>query len=218
MSVNTAEIIQFETLKRKSGKNNKISLNEPLGFAKGLTNETMKVLLSRFSNPASEESYRNRALFLFMSITGLRAKEVVGSKFSDLLKGPSGESLLQYRKKGGKIGFAVLPKDLIAKIKHYHSQFSIHSDFFFHSLPKRHQIHRSPLSKRGLQYIVSSWNVKTCQGRNIHCHALRHTVGIRLLSEAGSIAAQKVLGHSSPITTSKFYTQPFYDGTKYLKW
>ncbi|TGK17591.1 tyrosine-type recombinase/integrase, partial [Leptospira kmetyi] len=90
-------------------------------------------------------------------------------------------------------------------------------DYFFQTLPKRNQTIRSPLSKRGLQFIVSSWNVKTCQGRNVHCHALRHTVGIRLLSEVGSIAAQKVLGHSSPITTSKFYTLPYFDGSEFLK-
>ncbi|RHX83921.1 tyrosine-type recombinase/integrase [Leptospira stimsonii] len=217
MSANTAKILQFEIKKEKGGRNSKKPTVDPLGFTKGLTNETMKNLLKRFSNSTREDSIRNRALFLFMSITGLRAKEIVGSKFSDLLKGPSDETLLKYRKKGGKIGFAVLPNDLVEIIKDYHSQFLIKSDFFFHSLPKRNQSHRSPLSKRGLQYVVSSWNVNTCQGRNIHCHALRHTVGIRLLAEAGSIAAQKVLGHSSPVTTSKFYTQPFYDGSKYLR-
>ncbi len=44
----------------------------------------------------------------------------------------------------------------------------------------------------------------------------QHTVGIRLLAEAGSIAVQKVLGHSSPITSNKFYTAPLYDASKYL--
>ncbi|MCR8649123.1 tyrosine-type recombinase/integrase [Leptospira interrogans] len=218
MNSNTAKIIQFETLKIKGIRGGyKKPPIEPLGFAKGLTNETMKNLLNRFSNPTTEENYRNHALLLFMSITGLRAKEIVGSKFSDLLEGPFGETLLKYRKKGGKIGFAVLPKDLSEIIKNYHSKFLIKSDFFFQSLPKRHQTKRSPLSKRGLQFIVSSWNVKTCQGRNIHCHALRHTVGIRLLQKAGSIAAQQVLGHSSPITTSKFYTLPYFDGSEFLK-
>ncbi|MBE8355692.1 site-specific recombinase, partial [Leptospira interrogans serovar Pomona] len=34
----------------------------------------------------------------------------------------------------------------------------------------------------------------------------------------GSIAAQKVLGHSTPVTTSKFYTKPYFDGSKFLTW
>ncbi|WP_100788199.1 tyrosine-type recombinase/integrase [Leptospira adleri] len=108
-------------------------------------------------------------------------------------------------------------KDLLKVIKEYHSEFQIKSDYFFHTLIKRNQENKSPLSKRGLQFIISGWDVKKCQGRNIHCHALRHTVGIRLLAEAGSIATQKVLGHSSPVTTSKFYIQPFYDGSKHLR-
>ncbi|EMP03377.1 site-specific recombinase, phage integrase family [Leptospira santarosai str. HAI1380] len=219
MNSNTTKILSFESIKKKVRRN---SNDQPpassTGFAKGLSKQTMNALFQRFSKPSNEESYWNRAIFLFMSQTGLRAKEVVNSRFSNLLEGPSGETLLKYTKKGGSLGYSVLSSELIAIIRDYHSRFEIHSDFFFHSLLKRYQTHRSPLSKRGLQYTVSSWGVKTCQGRNIHCHALRHTVGIKLLAEVGSIAAQKVLGHSSPVTTSKFYTQPFYDGSKYLKW
>ncbi|KXZ27455.1 recombinase XerC [Leptospira santarosai] len=219
MKSNTAKILSFESIKKKVRRNsNNQSPASSTGFAKGLSKQTMNTLLKRFSDPSNEESYRNRAIFLFMSQTGLRAKEVVNNRFSNILEGPSGEILLKYIKKGRSIGYAVLSSEVIAEIRGYHSQFEIKSDFFFQSLLKRHQSHRSPLSKRGLQYVVSSWGVKTCQGRNIHCHALRHTVGIKLLAEAGSIAAQKVLGHSSPVTTSKFYTQPFYDGSKYLKW
>ncbi|TGK19021.1 tyrosine-type recombinase/integrase, partial [Leptospira kmetyi] len=215
---NTAKILQFESLKKKVQRD---SFNQPPttsnGFIKGLSNRTMIELSKRFSNPNSEETFRNRALFLFMSTTGLRAQKVVRSSFSNLIKGPSDEILLKYIKKGGNVGYSVIAKEVLKVIQEYQIRFKIESDFFFQSLPKRNQSHRSPLSKRGLQFIVSSWNVKTCQGKNIHCHALRHTVGIRLLQEAGSIAAQKVLGHSSPITTSKFYTLPYFDGSKYLK-
>ncbi|TGK19039.1 tyrosine-type recombinase/integrase [Leptospira stimsonii] len=218
MNSNTAKILSFESIKKKNRKNASGSPpSSSNGFAKGLSKQTMNTLLKRFSDPLNEESFRNRAIFLFMSQTGLRAKEVVNSRFSNLLEGPSGETLLKYIKKGGGVGYSVLSSELIAEIRAYHFRFEIKSDFFFQSLPKRHQSHRSPLSKRGLQFVVSSWRVKTCQGRNIHCHALRHTVGIKLLAEAGSIAAQKVLGHSSPVTTSKFYTQPFYDGSRHLK-
>ncbi|RHX83377.1 tyrosine-type recombinase/integrase [Leptospira stimsonii] len=219
MNSNTAKILSFESTKKKVRKNSSGSPpTSTTGFTKGLSKQTMNELLKRFSDPPNEESHRNRAIFQFMSQTGLRAKEVVNSRFSNLLEGPSGETLLKYTKKSGSLGYSVLSSELIVAIRTYHSRFEIKSDFFFHSLPKRHQSHRSPLSKRGLQYIVSSWGVKTCQGKNIHCHALGHTVGIKLLAEAGSVAAQKVLGHSSPVTTSKFYTQPFYDGSRHLKY
>ncbi|QOI44985.1 tyrosine-type recombinase/integrase (plasmid) [Leptospira interrogans serovar Canicola] len=216
MSAQTTKILKFEPRKNKLGKGSKNPPTDSTAFTKGLSKDTMQGLTKRFANPTTEEEYRNRALFFFMSTTGLRAKEIVSSKFSNLLEAPSGEILLRYIKKGGKLGYAVIHKDFLKIIREYHSKFQISSDYFFHTLTKRNQGTRSSLSKRGLQFIISGWNVKTCEGKNIHCHALRHTVGIRLLAEAGSIAVQKVLGHSSPTTSSKFYTAPYYDGSKYL--
>ena len=41
---------------------------------------------------------------------------------------------------------------------------------------------------------------------DLHCHSLRHTVGAMIVRSTGSIySAQKVLGHSSPATTSAYY-------------
>lgn len=41
---------------------------------------------------------------------------------------------------------------------------------------------------------------------DLHCHSLRHTVGAQVVRATGSIySAQKVLGHSSPATTSAYY-------------
>nr|WP_017853616.1 tyrosine-type recombinase/integrase [Leptospira interrogans] len=217
MSAQTTKILKFEPRKNKLGKGSKNPPTDSTAFTKGLSKDTMQGLTKRFANPTTEEEYRNRALFFFMSTTGLRAKEIVSSKFSNLLEAPSGEILLRYIKKGGKFGYAVIHKDFLKIIREYHSKFQISSDYFFQTLTKRNQENRNPLSKRGLQFIISGWGVKTCEGRNIHCHAFRHTVGIRLLAEAGSIAVQKVLGHSSPITSSKFYTAPYYDGSKYLR-
>nr|WP_032073081.1 tyrosine-type recombinase/integrase [Leptospira interrogans]AGZ84942.1 site-specific recombinase/integrase [Leptospira interrogans serovar Canicola] len=216
MSMRTAKILKFERLKKRLGKDSKSSPSDSTAFTKGLSKETMKGLMKRFSHPTTEEAYRNRALFFFMSTTGLQAKEIVGSKFRNLLEAPSGEILLRYIKKGGKLGYAVIHKDLLKTIREYHSKFQISSDHFFHTLIKRNQGIRNPLSKRGLQFIISGWNVKTCEGKKFIVMHHQHTVGIRLLAEAGSIAVQKVLGHSSPITSNKFYTAPLYDASKYL--
>ncbi|EMM77309.1 site-specific recombinase, phage integrase family [Leptospira santarosai str. 2000030832] len=178
----------------------------------------MKELFDRFSTPVMEEDYRNKALLILISRTGLRAKEVVSLRFSNLLNGPSGEILIQYVKKGGKKGYSVLSEEILSIIRAYHKAYNIESDYFFLSRPKRHQKQRTQLTTRSLQRIINSWNVTTCQGKKAHPHAIRHTVGQKLLEMAGSIAAQKVLGHSNPITTSKFYTKPYFDGSSYLKW
>ncbi|EMO58392.1 site-specific recombinase, phage integrase family [Leptospira santarosai str. CBC1416] len=178
----------------------------------------MRELKERFSNAVTEEDCRNKAIFTLMSKTGLGAKEVTSLRFSDILKGPSGEILIRFRKKGGKNGYSVLSEEILTAIRDYHSVIAVVSDLFFLSRPKRHQKQRTPLTTRSLQRIINSWNVQTCHGKKSHPHAIRHTVGQKLLEKVGSIAAQKVLGHSTPLTTSKFYTKPYFDGSAYLDW
>ncbi|MGJ4747302.1 tyrosine-type recombinase/integrase [Leptospira sp. SA-E8] len=218
ISPNFKKIVNIDSArKKKKGGYGGPPASPPM-FGKGLTDQTMKSLYNRFSKPKTEEDHRNRALFSILSKTGLRAKEVVSLRFSNLVKAPTGETLITFTRKGGKLGFAVLPEESLKTIREYHSAFEIQSDMFFLSRPKRNQTARTALTTRSLQRIVSSWDVTTCQGKKIHPHALRHTVGQKMLDKAGSIAAQKVLGHSSPITTAKFYTKPFVDGSEYLKW
>ncbi|OMI16890.1 tyrosine-type recombinase/integrase [Leptospira weilii] len=187
-------------------------------LGKGLTDQVMIELVRRFSDPNTEKDYRNRALLSLMSQTGLRAKEVVSLKFSQLFQASSGEMLISYIKKGRRTGYSVIPKNTLEFIRKYHYFIGESHDYFFLSLPNRNGNSRSHLSTRGLQLIVNSWDVKTCSERTAHPHAFRHTVGAKLLETSGSIAAQKVLGHSTPVTTSKYYTKPYFDGSKYLTW
>ncbi|EQA44692.1 site-specific recombinase, phage integrase family [Leptospira broomii serovar Hurstbridge str. 5399] len=218
MPGNTAKIIKLDSYRNRSSRGfGKKDVEESV-FGRGLSDETMRTLSKRFSNPISELDYRNRAIFLLMSRSGLRAAEIVSLCFSNLLNSPKSETLVKYRKKGGKLAYSVLSEDTLKSIREYHSKFGISSDYFLLSRPKRHQSIRSPLSKRGLQLIVSSWNVKTLEGRNIFCHAIRHTAGRRMLEYAGSIATQKLLGHASANTSSKFYSPRFFDGNKFLTW
>ncbi|RHX77488.1 tyrosine-type recombinase/integrase [Leptospira yasudae] len=187
-------------------------------LGKGLTDQTMMALIKSFSNPQTEKDYRNRSLLSLLSKTGLRAKEIVSLRFSNIFHSSSGEKLVSYLKKGGLRGYAVISDETFEFIKAYHSILDKKYDHFILSLPRRNHKLRSNLSTRGLQLIVNSWGVKTCSGRLIHPHALRHTVGAKLLETSGSIAAQKVLGHSTPVTTSKYYTKPYFDGSKFLTW
>jgi integrase/recombinase XerC len=60
--------------------------------------------------------------------------------------------------------------------------------------------------------------VKTGKRKLASCHSLRHTAGQKVFDAKGSIAAQKLLGHSSPVTTALFYTKPYYDATDSLNW
>ncbi|MDI7226627.1 tyrosine-type recombinase/integrase [Leptospira santarosai] len=218
MSKENVKIFEIDFKKRKKRTSIRDSEDSDPAFYKGFTDVTMRELKERFSNAVTEEECRNKAIFTLMSKTGLRAKEVTSLRFSDMLKGPSGEVLIRFRKKGGKNGYSVLSEEILTAIRDYHGYIDVVSDHFFLSRPKRHQKQRTPLTTRSLQRIINSWNVQTCHGKKSHPHAIRHTVGQKLLEKAGSIAAQKVLGHSTPLTTSKFYTKPYFDGSVYLNW
>lgn len=217
VAANLKKIVSIESVRKRRGRGSGGPPPPPM-FGKGLTDESMRELTRRFSKPKTEEDYRNRAIFTILSKTGLRAKELVSLRFSNLVKAPTGETLITFTRKGGKLGFSVLPEASLKAVREYHKKFNIKSDLFFLSRPKRNQSTRTSLTTRSLQRIIGDWNVTTCQGRKVHPHALRHTVGQKMLDKAGSIAAQKVLGHSSPITTAKFYTKPFLDGSEYLEW
>ncbi|ALO25284.1 site-specific recombinase, phage integrase domain protein [Leptospira borgpetersenii serovar Ballum] len=64
-----------------------------LMLGKGLTDQSVIELSKRFSNPITERDFRNRAFFTLMSQTGLRAKEIISLRFSQLFYAPSGEML-----------------------------------------------------------------------------------------------------------------------------
>ncbi|WP_017850719.1 tyrosine-type recombinase/integrase [Leptospira interrogans serovar Szwajizak] len=186
-------------------------------FGKGLTDETMMELSKRFSKPSSEMDHRNRCLFLVMSTTGMRAKEVVSLRLSNILKAPSGETLVSYIRKGRKLSYSVISDKVLNSLKEYHSLFDSNSDYFFLSCPGRNRAPRKPLSTRGLQKIVNSWNVKTCAGKLIHPHSLRHSLAQKLMDTGGGLVCSTALNHAS-VATTRFYLRPFVSVEHYLNW
>ncbi|EMN52239.1 tyrosine-type recombinase/integrase [Leptospira interrogans] len=213
------KVVEFSKYRNKHSRDSRYPLQtEGSFFGKGLTDETMMELAKRFSNPSSEMEHRNRCLFLVMSTTGMRAKEVVSLRFSNILKAPSGETLVSYIRKGGKLSYSVISDKVLNSLKAYHSLFDSNSDYFFLSCPGRNRAPRKPLTTRGLQKIVNSWNVLTCLGKKIHPHALRHCLAQKLMDTGGGHFCSRVLNHSSPALTSKFYLRPYADPNRYLNW
>jgi len=196
--------------------NSEASLGQMLG--KGLTDATMSLLSQKFANPRGEKEVRERIIFLLLSNTGLRATELVNLKFSSICASPEGDILVKYSKKGGSVGFAFLSNDLLKEIKDYHNSIGSDADYFILSLPQKNQKFRSKISSRSLQKIINSWNVRTASGKLVHPHAFRHTVAQKTFDNFGSIATQKILGHSSANTTSNYYTRPYFNATSILCW
>jgi len=188
-------------------------------FGKGLSDTEMKRLRYVLSEPRDESEHRDLAVFLVLSSTGLRAHEIVNLKWSDGVHMSRGGQVFKYRAKGGAVRYTVPTAEALRAVRSYHRHAGIDADHWFHSLPlNRLNGGRSGLSTRSLRRIINSWGALTCRGRNAHPHAFRHTVGQRVFDRAGSLAAQKVLGHSSPATTGDFYTVPYYDARRILEW
>ncbi|EKO34199.1 tyrosine-type recombinase/integrase [Leptospira santarosai] len=211
-------VIELNKFRNKHSRDTKYPLqSESSFFGKGLTDETMMELSRRFSNPNSEMEHRNRCLFLVMSTTGMRAKEVVSLRFSNILKAPSGETLVSYIRKAGKLSYSVISDKVLNSLKAYHNLFDSNSDYFFLSCPGRNRAPRKPLSTRGLQKIVNSWNVYTCQRKKIHPHSLRHSLAQKLMDTGGGLVCSTALNHTS-IATARFYIRPFVSVEHYLNW
>ncbi|EOQ90738.1 site-specific recombinase, phage integrase family [Leptospira yanagawae serovar Saopaulo str. Sao Paulo = ATCC 700523] len=217
--MNSSNVIKISDYKRTGSKKPpRRPREEGVMLSKGLSYATMKDLANEFKNPKTEIDYRNRAIFGIMSTTGLRAREVVGLKFSSVFNSPEEFKLAKYRKKGGGWGIVVLNPEAMNFVAEYHSYIGIRSDYFFLSLPEKNRKSRHPITTRTLQNIVKSWNKVTVSGRTIHPHSIRHAVAQRVMDMYGSIATQKLLAHASPITTANYYTKPYFNATDLLVW
>ncbi|TGM66148.1 site-specific integrase [Leptospira meyeri] len=217
--MNTSNVIRIsDYMKTGSKKPPRRPREEGIMLSKGLSHSTMRELTNQFQHPTIEVDYRNRAIFAIMSTTGLRAREVVELRFSAIFNSPEDLKLIKYRKKGGGWGIVCLNPDAINYVDEYHNFIGIKSDHFFLSLPEKNRKSRHPITTRTLQNIVRSWNKLTVSGRTIHPHSIRHSVGQKVMDMFGSIPAQKLLAHASPITTANYYTKPYFNAIDLLVW
>jgi len=194
-------------------------IHEGAFFGKGLSDSTVRELMEEFQKPLNEQMYRDRAILYVALRTALRAQELVQLRWSQTVETPEGDTVFRFVGKGSKVRYAAPGSDALQHVKEYQERFLGKSDYLFMSMPDRGRSNqRHPLSTRGLQKIVAGWNKVTCSGRSIHPHALRHTSVQKAMDSGGSILAQKLAGHSSPATTSKFYTRPYVDASRVLQW
>lgn len=188
-------------------------------MAKNISDSQMSELAAKFAYPKTERDYRNRAIFMVLSQTAMRASEICRLKLSNIIELDNGKPAFQfYRKKNKDLHIVPISEELLDAIEAYHNFAGIKSDHIFWSLPNFLKEKRTRIVERTFQRIVNSWNVKTGKRKLASCHSFRHTAGQKVFDKYGSIAAQKVLGHRSPVTTALFYTKPYFDASKSLNW
>jgi integrase/recombinase XerC len=203
------------------GKYRKAANNSDLfaAMGKNISDSQMTELAQKFSHPKTERAYRDRAIFTVFSQTGMRASEICKLKFSNIILLDNDKPAFRfYRTKNKDWHIVPITEQMIDILEEYHKFAGIKSDHIFWSLPNFLKTKRTRICQRTFQRVVNSWNVKTGKRKLASCHSLRHTAGQKVFDAKGSIAAQKLLGHSSPVTTALFYTKPYYDATDSLNW
>lgn len=142
---------------------------------------------------------RDAALLATMLLAGLRVHEAVKLR-RDAVQEEHGKLRLVFAGKGGRVRTVTLPPTGARLLRGWLADPKAHPHWVF---PGRRNEH---LSIRAAQDIV----YKRCRQAGLpgwlHAHSLRHTFASTLMRATGDLfVTQRVLGHASPATTSKYY-------------
>jgi len=168
-------------------------------------------------NLTTPSGLRNRCLLELMANAGLRSKEVLGIKTSDVRQ--DGEKTLLHLKvtKGSKVRRVPLSPDsagLLALWLAKRKELGIVGKIVFCTISSgRRQSNFAedpelepgkPLNSRYLRELVSRCGKKAGIGRRVHPHICRHSFATRLLRHSNVRVVQAALGHAS-LTSTQVY-------------
>jgi tyrosine recombinase XerC len=147
--------------------------------------------------PPKEISYRDKAILELFYAAGLRVKELVNLKISDV---DFENRILKVKGKGEKERIVPFGSYALKAIKEYLEKRKDDSPYLFVSKFKR------KLSNRQIQKIVKKYLSKLKNPPATNPHVLRHTFATHLLDRGVDLrAVQELLGHSS-LQTTQIYT------------
>lgn len=168
-------------------------------------------------NLTTPSGLRNRCLFELMANAGLRSKEALALKTSDIRQ--DGErTLLHLREtKGSKVRRVPLTPDTAGLLSLWlarRKELGIAGRFVFCTISSgRRQSGFAgdpelepgkPLNSRYLRELVSRCGRKAGIERRVHPHILRHSFATRLLRHSNVRVVQAALGHAS-LTSTQVY-------------
>lgn len=142
---------------------------------------------------------RDKALLLLMAQGGLRIAEVCALRVSEVMV--DGDlTRITFSGKGGKTRTVSLPPVAAKALQAVMSK-RIGEEFIFAGVNQ----HKA-LTPRGARWIFYKYRDSSHLGKDVHPHSLRHTYATMLMRASGNLfMVQRVLGHSSPATTAKYY-------------
>lgn len=159
---------------------------------------------------ASCRSMREQSMLYLLFDTGLRSREVCGLRLRDFNRVQM--TLTVVNGKGDKLRTVPYSEDLRTSLTNYFNSLSEHpAVYLFENKENR----GTPLTIRGVQYIVKEVVKRSRLKKEIHPHSFRHSFAIHYMNNGGNILRlQELLGHADLETTFhylKFCSIPLTD-------
>jgi integrase/recombinase XerC len=187
---NPAEMIQ--TLKTEKYMPNFLSVDE-----------TFQLLNAPVDNSIS--GLRDHAMLELFYSSGLRLSELAGLNVTDF---DFSQTLVKLRGKGKKERIVPVGKPALQAIEDYIKKTAEVRTKFEHNIFKNPlflNVRGERITARSIARIVDKSTVKSCIGRKISPHALRHSFATHLLNAGADLRSiQELLGHESLSTTQKY--------------
>lgn len=148
----------------------------------------------------SKAGRRDRALLLLMAHGGLRIAEACALRADDIHT-DGGVTRLTFSGKGKKTRTVSLTPAAEHALQVVLTD-RPGEEFVFYG----ENVHKA-ISPRGARWLFYRYRDEVGLGKDVHPHTLRHTLATMLLRATGGDirTVQRTLGHSSPVTTMKYY-------------
>ena len=172
--------------------------------------EEERFLMTLRNRKDAERAYM---LYHLMLITGLRLSEALSLNVEHAGRAKVELKVKGWAKKGEKkdrFKIVYFPKALQGHLKEYLKVKAKRGESLLPGAPLFVSRNNARISPRQVQRDFKKWVKESGIESNLSPHALRHTVGTRLLKEfKNAKLVQRYLGHSDVATTLRYYVDVF---------
>ena len=176
---------------------------------KYLTKEQIKLLFS-LPDVKTRLGFRDLSFMVIAYQTGARKDELLNIKLCDIIKEKDSYVIILHGK-GNKIRRVPILAEGESYIKAYLAKFHSRSDndtYLFYTI---HNGLKTKMSYNAVDSILKKYQklaqkVDDTFPKSLHCHMFRHSIGTHMCRDNVPLPfIKELLGHSSIVTTTKFY-------------
>ena len=173
-----------------------------------LTQEQLETVFAA-PDTTTRNGRRNQYFMIHAYETGGRVEELVGMTLGDIIR--NGNSVqIRLHGKGDKTRYNPLPTEVIPHLDAYLSEFhpdGKNDDYLFYTIHGRKHTKMSPRTVNSLlsSYAKQMHEMDPTFPKSLHCHVLRHSIGMAMYKAGIPISYIKdFLGHSSIDSTAVY--------------